>query len=355
MGGKEMKILLCGGDGYIGWALYRSLLADGHEVWVIDNGTRRDLAHSITPIDLNRIHDDYWVNMDVCRASLDEVGPVDVVYHLAQMPSAPYSLSGEWECINSYTENVQGNLALLWWMKENCPDAHLIKLGTMGEYGTPDCVIPEAGPHEFTRQPGSFYHSSKVADSVNCELASRIWGLKITDVNQGIVYGLRTDHVNPHDNTATRFDCDAVWGTVINRFCAQAVIGMPLTVYGAGTQVRGFLPLRESIRCLRLLMDNPAQEGEYRVFNQLAEWKSMEELAQTVADLTNSSIDYIPNPRVEAETHRYEIECEKLRDLGYKPRLSLGGDVLEMIQDLKPFADRIEASRGFLLPKVSWR
>ena len=361
-----MRTLVLGADGYIGWTLCLHLKAAGHEIAILDNLSRRELAgESIVPISSWRERLGVLEPHFVGAYSLDnrttrlsnlllDFAP-QVIFHLAQMPSAPYSMRDIWSSVDSYADNVLGNLRLLWEMRLCCRDAHLIKLGTMGEYGTPAGVIPESGVHEFPRQPGSYYHSSKVADSVNCELAARCWGLRITDIMQGVVYGLRTEQVSPDDHTATRFDVDAVWGTVINRFCAQRIIGMPLTVYGTGEHIRSFLPLRESIRCLLLIAANTPAEGEYRVVNQFAETRSMNELADIVSGNGVGDVDHIENPRVEAPVHIYDVEHNKLRQLGYEPQLRMARDVDCMLEDLLPFRQRIEAKRDDLLPKVLWR
>jgi len=243
----------------------------------------------------------------------------------------------------------------LWLMREYCPDAHLIKLGTMGEYGTPDCDIPEGfiedGPMiglPFPKSPGSFYHLSKVHDTSNVMFACDMWGLSATDVMQGVVFGAMDD---------TRFDYDEHFGTVINRFCAQAVAGIPLTVYGRGGQTRGYLPLRESIECLTLAMDNPPENGEYRVFNQFAKTYSVRELAMGVVNASlnlsiESSVQNIPNPRVEEESHYYNPKCENLKRLGYEPQWSLNGEIEGMLSKIIPHKDRI--IEDVIYPKTRW-
>ncbi len=182
-----------------------------------------------------------------------------------------------------YTQvnNVVGNLNVMYAIQETDPDIHLVKLGTMGEYGYPNIDIEE-GFIEIThkgrtdvlpypKQPGSFYHLSKVHDSSNIMFGCRIWGLRATDLNQGIVYGQSTKETDVDPLLATRFDYDGVFGTVLNRFCVQAVTGHPLTVYGAGGQTRGMLNIRDTLACVTLALENPADRGEFRVFNQFTE------------------------------------------------------------------------------------
>ena len=185
--------------------------------------------------------------------------------------------------------NVIGTLNLLFSLRDHVPDCHLVKLGTMGEYGTPNIDIEEGFieiEHKgrtdtlpFPKLPGSLYHCSKVHDSTNLHFACRIWGLRATDLNQGVVYGIETEETARDERLITRFDYDEIFGTVLNRFCVQAVIGHPLTVYGSGGQTRGFLNIRDTLRCVELAVENPADRGEFRVFNQFTEQFSVGQLA----------------------------------------------------------------------------
>lgn len=224
---------------------------------------------------------------------------------------------------------------------------------------TPNRDIPEAGPHEFPRQPGSFYHASKVHDSVNTEMACRFWGLRSTDIMQGVVYGTRIDGMeNPV--LRTRCDVDECFGTAIHRFCAQAVGGLPITPYGNGGQRRGFLHLRDSMRCLSLVLDNPPESGEYRVFNQFARVWSVMELAERVQSAgemigLSPTVQCIPNPRDEKEWHYYEPAHKKLADLGYRPSDDLDADVKGILEDMLPHRERIEAIADAITPKVNWK
>ena len=264
--------------------------------------------------------------------------------------------------------NVQGTLNILYAMKDLCPDAHLVKLGTMGEYGTPNVPIPEGffeieyrGRKDtlpFPRQPGSYYHLSKVHDTHNIMLACKIWGLKSTDLMQGVVYGTWTDETQADERLVTRFDFDGVFGTVVNRFCVQADIGYPLTVYGTGGQTRGYINLRDSIRCMQLAIENPPDNGEYRVFNQFTEIFSIREIADNVKEAAERlgmeiSVDHIDNPRVEAEEHFFEADHRKLLDLGLEPHKMV--DALEgMLRDLIEYKDREAARENVIAPKVRW-
>jgi UDP-sulfoquinovose synthase len=264
--------------------------------------------------------------------------------------------------------NVVGTLNLLFALREFQPDCHLVKLGTMGEYGTPNIDIEEGyitiehnGRKDvlpYPKQPGSFYHLSKVHDSHNMMFACKIWGTRATDLNQGVVYGTMTDEVALDEALINRFDYDEVFGTVLNRFCAQAALGHPLTVYGKGGQTRGFLDIRDTVRCVELACLNPAGKGEFRVFNQFTEQFSVLDLAHLVQKAGKQTglkveIDYLPDPRVEAEQHYYNAKHSKLIDLGLSPHF-LSDSLLDSLIDIAVrYRDRIDT--GLFLPRVNWR
>jgi len=246
------------------------------------------------------------------------------------------------ECYHTLEWNILGTINLLWIMKKHCPDAHLVKLGSMSIYGATDQLIPESGkPYPY--DPPSFYHISKAADSMNTRKCAEWWGIRATDVHQGVVYG----HV--YD---TRFDYDQCFGTVLNRFITQALAGHPLTVYGKGGQSRGFIHLQNSIECLELAVKNPAAPGEYRVFNQLTEQFPIMDVAKLVAAETGAKIEHIENPRIENENHRYKIVYEALLKLGLKPILMK--DILgQTIEKVEPFKQNIK--QEVIMPTASWR
>ena len=213
----------------------------------------------------------------------------------------------------------------------------------MGEYGQPNIDIEEGyieiehrgrtDTLPFPKLPGSLYHCSKVHDSTNIHFACRTWGLRATDLNQGVVYGVETDETDGEERLLTRFDYDELFGTVLNRFCVQAVIGHPLTVYGRGQQTRGFLNIRDTLRCVELAVQNPADRGEFRVFNQFTEQFSITELAELVrssAEQLGYSVEIrsYDNPRVEKEEHYYNAIHTKLLDLGLEPHL-LGEELVK--------------------------
>lgn len=351
-----MRVFICGIDGYIGWPLANYLLYKGHSVGGLDNQSRRNIIESIIPIlPCHKRFGNACFKLDMkYYRELDNALRIfkpDCIVHLGENPSAPYSMRDPITCLNVQYNNVIGTLNLLWAMKASCPNAHLVKLGSMGEYGTPNYVIPE--DFHVTKQPGSFYHASKVCDSANIEMACRIWGLRSTDIMQGVVYGTRIGINLP---SSTRFDVDECFGTVINRFCAQALIGMPLTVYGKGEQQRGFLPLRDSIQCLTLTIENPPEEGEYRVFNQFAMTYSINELAKAVQFIYPSAkIAHLDNPRVEAEEHFYQPIHRKLFSLGYKPTKSLYAELELILKDLESYKNQIEYARKSIEPKIKWK
>lgn len=379
-----MRILICGIDGYLGWALAQYLKKKGHEIYGIDNLSRRKLVkkvggQSITPItslrkrikEFKKLYGSIEIiKMDLAQHEelkyyLSRWRP-DAIVHFAEMPSAPFSMKDYYYAKFTHDNNLSGTLSLLFAMKEVCPDVHLIKLGTMGEYGTPETDIPEGyydiefrgkkARHMFPRLPGSFYHATKVHDTVNVEFACRVWGLSSTDIMQGVVYGTR-----PFENALiTRFDCDGVFGTAINRFVAQAIVDHPITLFGKGHQKRGFLPLCDSMQCIDLIMQNPPKEGEYRTINQLEEVYDLTQLAENVIEIAqefgfNPVVNNIVNPRVEKENHDYKVDHDTLFTFGYQPTSDMKAELRKMFEELIPFRKRIEKSYDSLMPKIKWR
>jgi UDP-sulfoquinovose synthase len=359
-----MRILILGGDGYLGWPTALRFSARGHEVSVVDNFSRRrwHTEHgtaSLTPIGGLDERIAAWreVSGEQIRSYigavedgdfLDEVvaeTKPEVVVHYGQQASAPFSMLSRERAVETQHANVIGNLNLLFAMRDHVPDTHLVKLGTMGEYGQPEIDIEEGyieiehkGRKDtlpFPKLPGSLYHCSKVHDSTNIHFACRTWGLRATDLNQGVVYGVETEESARDERLITRFDYDELFGTVLNRFCVQAVIGHPLTVYGAGHQTRGFLNIRDTLACVELAALNPADRGEFRVFNQFTEQYSVMELAELVKEAGEHlgysvEIQHYDNPRVEKEEHYYNAIHTKLLDLGLEPTL-LGEELVESI------------------------
>jgi UDP-sulfoquinovose synthase len=382
-----MRICVLGGDGYCGWATALYLSKKGHEVAIVDNFLRRQWDHelgvqTLTPIqplsDRLRVWQELTGNViesfagDVTDydflASVIESFQPDAVVHFAEQRAAPYSMIDRKHAVFTQVNNVVGTLNLLFAIKELAPDCHIIKLGTMGEYGTPNIDIEEGylkiehnGRSDvlpFPKQPGSFYHLSKVHDSHNMMFSCKIWGLRATDLNQGVVYGTVTDETNLHEALINRFDYDEIFGTVLNRFCIQAAVGHPLTVYGTGGQTRGFLDIRDTVRCIEIACHNPAAKGECRVYNQFTEQFSVLQLAEMVSTAAGEmglpvEIAHMPTPRVEAEQHYYNAKHSKLVDLGLRPHL-LANSLLDSLMNIAmKYQDRVD--RALFLPQVNWR
>ncbi len=379
-----MKILVLGGDGYLGWPTALHLSAAGHEVAVADNFARRGYdnelgVESLVPIEPLQTRIAVWKELtgrgigcyigDLTDAIftydlISDFGP-DAVVHFAEQRAAPYSMIDRHHAVYTQHNNVVGNLNLLYAIAETNPEIHLVKLGTMGEYGTPNIDIEEGWlelEHNgrtdrvlFPKRPGSFYHLSKVHDSHNIEFACRIWNLRATDLNQGVVYGQQTPETGRDERLATRFDYDAVFGTVLNRFVIQAVIGHPLTVYGTGGQTRGMIDIRDTVRCVQLACENPADRGEFRVFNQITEWMSVQQIAETIKATSPEDvhIDYLPNPRVELADHYYNVTHTKLIELGLQPHLLSDTLIESLFEVTKRYAHRVRTEA--LLPTVNWR
>jgi UDP-sulfoquinovose synthase len=383
-----MRILILGGDGYLGWPTAMRFSERGHDVAIVDNFSRRrwhteNGTDTLTPILSLDERVAAWREVSGGReirpfvgsmedaefidSVIDDVRP-EAVVHYAEQPSAPYSMRSRAAAVETQYTNVIGTLNLLWAIRDKVPDCHLVKLGTMGEYGTPNIDIEEGfieihhkGRSDvlpFPKLPGSLYHLSKVHDSYNIHFACRIWGLRATDLNQGVVYGIETDESATDPRLVTRFDYDQYFGTVLNRFCVQAVIGHPLTVYGEGGQTRGFLNIRDTLQCVELAVDNPAELGEFRVFNQFTEQFSVAELAELVkrsaAELDMEvEIKSVPNPRIEAESHYYNAANTKLKDLGLEPHY-LGEELVHSVLGIvKQHRDRVIDHA--ILPTTQWK
>ncbi len=384
-----MRILVLGGDGYLGWPTALHLADAGHDVAVNDNFARRDYdkemgVDSLVPIASLDERLAAWTETggseiksyvgDLCDESfvhqmIGDFQP-DTVVHFGEQRAAPYSMIDQAHAVYTQKNNVVGNLNVMYAIGDLNRDIHLVKLGTMGEYGQPNIDIEEGWlevEHKgrkdrmiYPKRPGSFYHCSKVHDSVNLEFGCRIWGLRVTDLNQGVVYGAETEQTKRDPRLATRFDYDAVFGTVLNRFIIQAVMGTPLTVYGNGSQTRGLINIVDTVECIRIASENPADRGEFRVFNQMTESKSINELAETVANVYprwsgaqgEVTIDHVENPRVEIYDHYYKVIHTALESLGLKPTL-LDTTLIDHLFDVvERHRDRVDPAA--LLPTVKW-
>ena len=379
-----MRILVLGGDGYLGWPTAMYLSSHGHDVGVLDNAVRRQYDHelgsgSLVPIEslhervrawrevsgrTMSIHHGDLCDADFVHDTLREFAP-DAVVHFAEQRAAPYSMIDRKHAVYTQTNNVVGTLNLMFAIGELDRDIHIVKLGTMGEYGTPNIQIEEGWldvEHKgrtdrvlYPKRPNSFYHLSKVHDSHNLEFGCRIWDLRVTDLNQGIVYGQETEQTALDPRLATRLDYDAVFGTVLNRFAIQAVLGLPLSVYGGGTQTRAVLDIRDTVECIRLACEHPAEAGEFRVFNQATEAFSLVEMAKVVANTYPGQVDveYVDNPRVEKENHFYAFTHTALESLGLKPHLLCDTLLSSMFGIIERHRDRVDQAK--LAPAVNWR
>lgn len=382
-----MRVIILGGDGYLGWPTAMYFSNKGHDVAVVDNFTRRKMhlergSDSLTPI--RSLHERVQAWQEVSGKQIELfVGDIqdwdfihrvikdfqpEAIVHYGEIPSAPYSMIDVHHAVFVHQNNVIGNLNVLFAIHQFAPECHLIKLGTMGEYGTPNIDIEEGwieiehnGRKDtlpFPKQPGSFYHLTKVHDSNNIMFANRIWGVKATDLNQGVVYGIETDEILLDDRLLTRFDYDESFGTALNRFCVQAVAGIPLTVFGKGQQTRGYLNIRDTLQCVELALLNPPGNGErMRVFNQFTESFSVMQLAQTVQHAAahlgiDVDIAYYQNPRVEAEIHHYNPKHSKLLDLGLQPHYLQESLVESVLNRVVQFKDRIIPDH--IVPRIRW-
>ena len=384
---RGLRIIVAGGDGFCGWPTALYLSKQGHEVTIIDSLVRRDIddelgSNSVTPILPLEQRVAAWEEVSGSRidvrigdlsdyeflsAVVTDVQP-EAFVHFAEQRSAPYSMIDREHAIYTQRTNVEGTLNVLWAIRDYAPECHLVKLGTMGEYGQPNIDIEEGfieiehrGRKDrlpFPKQPGSFYHLSKVHDSDNIMFACKIWNIAATDLNQGIVYGLHTNETRMDPRLVNRFDYDAVYGTARNRFLIQAAVGHPLTVYGDGSQTRAYLNIEDTVRCIELACANPAQPGEFRVFNQFTESFSVEELAVKVVAAASTlgidaQINHVENPRVEKYNHYYNAVNTRLIDLGLEPHLLTEGVLAEILEVARAHAGRVR--NELILPSVTWR
>ncbi|UOQ42931.1 NAD-dependent epimerase/dehydratase family protein [Halobacillus salinarum] len=382
-----MRIVVAGGDGFCGWPTALYLSKQGHEVTIVDNLSRRKIddelrSNSVTPIASLEDRVAKWkeVTGKEIRTFIGDLNHYDFLsevfrqtepeafVHFAEQRSAPYSMMDREHAVYTQSNNVIGNLNVLYAIKEFAPECHLIKLGTMGEYGTPNIDIEEGyieiehkGRKDllpYPKQPGSFYHLSKVHDSHNIMFACKIWGVRATDLNQGIVYGLHTEETQLDPLLVNRVDYDEVYGTALNRFANQAAIGHDITVYGSGGQTRAFLNIEDTVRCVEIAAENPADRGEFRVFNQFTEWFSVKDLAERVQQVAkeeglDAQVKQIENPRIENEDHYYHAVNTKLKDLGLEPRLLTDEVIRDILKTSIQYQDRIIKEN--VLPSITWK
>ncbi len=379
-----MRILVLGGDGYLGWPTALHLSNLGHDVAVNDNFARRGYdvemgVESLVPIATLDERLNVWSELsgrtigsyigDLCDPKFVHEMVADfrpeTIVHFGEQRAAPYSMIDQAHAVYTQTNNVVGNLNVMYAIADLDRDIHLVKLGTMGEYGTPNFDIEEGwlevehnGRRDrvlYPKRPGSFYHLSKVHDSHNIEFGCRIWGLRATDLNQGVVYGADTEQTRLDPRLQTRFDYDGVFGTVLNRMVIQAVLGHPLTVYGDGSQTRGLINIVDTVECVRIAAENPADRGEFRVFNQMTETLSVHQIAETIKSEYpgEATIVHVENPRVELEGHYYNVTHSRLEELGLQPTLLSMALIDHLFDVVDTYRDRVDLSA--IMPTVSWR
>jgi len=382
-----MRILILGGDGYLGWPTAMHLTAAGHEVAVADNYLRRRICKEENADPLFPVPDlperakiwkaDSGYGMQVFIGDLMEWEFVEKVFkefspegvlHYAEQPAAPYSMLNRAAAMLTLENNLKVTANIIFAVKEFCPLSQIVKIGTMGEYGTPNIDIEEGwlkiehkGRKErflYPRQAGSLYHTTKIMDTDLLWFYVRMWGLRVTDLMQGPVYGLVTYENEKNEKLYPFFNYDELFGTVINRFVVQAVAGHPLTVYGKGGQTRGYLNIKDTLQCVRLSLENPAKEGELRIFNQFVETFSVNDLADRVQNVGNAlglkvAVKNIENPRLEAEEHYYNPAHTGLLDLGLKPHY-LTDDVLAgMVETVIQY--KVNIKEEAIFRGVKWR
>jgi UDP-sulfoquinovose synthase len=381
-----MKTLILGGDGYLGWPTAMYLSRRGHEVAAVDNYFRRRACTELNcepllPVPNLHQRAELWQGLsgkkiqvfigDVCdyhflSRVFQEFSPEGVV-HYAEQPSAPYSMMGREAAVFTLTNNLVSTCNLIHAVAEFKPDCHIVKLGTMGVYGTPNIDIEEGylevehkgRKHTFLypKAPGSLYHLTKAQDGDMLYFYCRMWDIRVTDLNQGPVYGMITEESSEDERLFSIFNYDEIFGTVLNRFLVQAVVGFPITIYGEGGQTRGYLNIKDTMACIELALLNPPESGSYRVFNQFVETLTVNDLAQKVQKAGEKlgltiEIQHIANPRLEAENHYYNPAHKGLQSLGLKPHYLDEPTLVDMIDLIQKYRDRIQV--GFLLPQVKW-
>jgi UDP-sulfoquinovose synthase len=381
-----VRVIVLGGDGYLGWPTAMRLVSRGHDVLTVDNYLRRRIAKATdseplfaTP-DLSERAALYGTSegrgMEVAIGDCSDFSFLadvfrrfqpDAVVHYAEQPSAPYSMMGYEEARLTLDNNLTATFNVIWAVKEHAPGCHVVKLGTMGEYGTPNIDIEDGwieiahnGRKDtflYPRAAGSLYHTTKVLDTDLLWFYVRTYGLAVTDLMQGPVYGLSTAEADGDERLLPNFHYDDIFGTVVNRFLVQAVAGIPLTVYGKGGQTRGYLNLKDTLQCVLLALENPAAAGQLRILNQFVEQFSVNEIAEKVQRVGNAlglgvTVRSIENPRKEKEDHYYNAKHQGLLDLGLEPHPMTDDVIAGMLERVIRHRDRID--RGRILPRVRW-
>ncbi len=375
-----MNILILGATGYLGWVTLLHFTAQGHNVLGVDSKLKQIMMvkEGVTALEIeqdpfdkiqavNRFYgsDVKLIENDICtQGILKEIVTdfkPDTIIDFAEQPSAPLSMKNEHNAIGTIANNLVGTLRLIYAVKEINPDIHIIKLGTMGEYGTPNIDIEEGWldvKHNgrtdrmlFPKSPHSIYHLSKVNDSDALAFACRVWGLKVTDLNQGFVYGMCTPETEA-TNLYPRFCYDSVFGTVLNRFLVQAELYYPLTIYGTGGQKRPMININDVVKCIQISCENPASAGEFKVFNQFTEVKSISDIANLIERVTSCPIENIVNPRIESEIHHYNPSNKSLLDLGLEPTILSENEIQKMTEWVSVRSSFID--KNIIKPQITW-
>ncbi len=381
-----MRILILGGDGYLGWPTAMQFSARGNDVCVVDNYLRRRIAMETDSEPLLAVPNlqerasifeelsGYRIQVvigdctdyDLLLGAIKRFSP-DTIIHYAEQPSAPYSMADFRSARLTFQNNLGATFNVIWAVMEAAPECHIVKLGTMGEYGTPNIDIEEGwieivhnGRSDrflYPRQAGSFYHTTKVIDTDLLWFYVRTYGLQVTDLMQGPVYGLRTTEADLDARLSSFFNYDDIFGTVVNRFVTQAVAGVPLTVYGKGGQTRGYLNIKDTLQCVELAAKNPPGRGELRILNQFTQQFSVNELAEMVQRAGNElglsvEIHSIENPRKEAEDHYYNAAHAGLLELGLKPHFLTEEVLTDMLETVLRNREKIDLNK--IMPRVKW-
>jgi len=382
-----MRVLILGGDGYLGWPTAMDMAAKGHEVCAVDNYLRRNMARetcSESLIDTPNLHERSeiykTISANSIRVAIGDCTDIrfmekifrefqpEAVVHYAEQPSGPYSMMGVNEAQRTFSNNLGVTFNVIWSVIQYAPDCHLIKLGTMGEYGTPNIDIEEGwlniehkGREQkflYPRQAGTLYHTTKVLDTDLLWFYVRAYGLRVTDLMQGPVYGLSTVESDLDERLLPNFHYDDIFGTAVNRFLVQAVAGIPLTVYGKGGQTRGYLNIRDTLQCVDLALNSPVEKGDMRILNQFTEQFSVNELADRVKRAGDQlglvvQIKSIENPRKEPEEHYYNAMHSGLLELGLKPHYMTDDVLASMLEEVVRHKEKIDVSK--ILPRVKWK
>ena len=381
-----MKILILGADGYLGWPTSVDLALDKHELLLIDNYAKRSIMseNNRAPLILNKKIESKIkilrkINKKILFKNIDcsdfnkfsdafKKFKPDAVIHFAELPSAPYSMLGAKEGWKTLQNNIQSTYNLVWNVKTHRPNCHIVKLGTMGEYGTPNINIEEGwlnvkhqGRNQkflYPRQASSLYHTSKIMDTDLIWFYLRLYGLKATDLMQGPVYGVYTNDFSKENKLEPTFAYDDMFGTVLNRFIVQSVANTPLTVYGSGNQIRGYLNIKDTIQCIKLALKNPPKKGVLNIFNQFTEQFSVKELADKVSSALKKieldvKIKSIKNPRIEKEKHYYNAKNSGMKKLGLKPTLLTDEVIIEMAQYV--ISNKKHIDNKIISPKSTWK